>query len=40
MFRDGRMIAKHYPVEMSELGTKTYRTQECLALDHDHALVE
>ena len=26
--------------QMSELGTKTYRSQECLALNHDYVLVE
>jgi DNA-directed RNA polymerase subunit N (RpoN/RPB10) len=36
----GRMIAKHYLAEMSELGTKTYCSQECLALYHDYVLVE
>ena len=40
MCRNGRMIAKYYLVKMSELGTKTCRTQECLAIDHDHELVE
>jgi hypothetical protein len=25
---------------MSEFGTKTYRSQECLTLDHDYVLVE
>ena len=40
MCRDGRIIAKQYPVEMSEFGTKTYRSQECLTLDHDYVLVE
>jgi hypothetical protein len=34
------MIAKHYLAEMSELGTKTYCSQECLALYHDYVLVE
>ena len=34
------MIAQHYLVEITELGTKTCRTQEYLALDHDYVLVE
>ena len=34
------MIAKYYLVKMTELGTKTCRTQEHLALDHDYGLVE
>jgi len=34
------MIAKYYLVEKSELGTKTHRSQECLALNHDYVLVE
>ena len=29
-----------FTVEMSELGTKTYCSQECPALDHDYVLVE
>ena len=36
----GRMIAKRYLAETSELGTKTYCSQECLALYHDYVLVE
>ena len=36
----GRMIAKRYLAETSELGTKTYCSQECLELYHDYVLVE
>ena len=36
----GRMIAKRYLAETSELGTKTYCSEECLELYHDYVLVE
>ena len=36
----GRMIAKRYLAEISDSGTKTYCSQECLALYHDYVLVE
>jgi hypothetical protein len=36
----GRMIAKRYLAETSELGTKTYCSQECLELYHDYVLVK
>ena len=36
----GRMIAKRYLAETSELGTKTYCSEECLDLYHDYVLVE
>ena len=35
----GRMIAKRYLAETSELGTKTYCSEECLDLYHDYVLI-
>ena len=36
----GRMIAKRYLADTSELGTRTYCGHECLALYQDYVLVE
>jgi hypothetical protein len=36
----GRMIAKRYLAETSDLGTKTYCSEECLELYRDYVLVE
>jgi hypothetical protein len=36
----GRMIAKRFLVETSELGTQIYCSEECLDLYRDYVLVE
>ncbi|HZA93713.1 MAG TPA: hypothetical protein VE420_13905, partial [Gemmatimonadales bacterium] len=36
----GRMIAKRFLAETTELGMKTYCSEECLALYNDYVLVE
>ena len=36
----GRMIAKRYLAEVSDLRTRIYCSEDCLALYHDYVLVE